>query len=47
MSTSGNTGPPGQPRGIGFGILMFIVTLHFYAESAAACTHVQPRSLHV
>ena len=31
MSTSGNTGPPGQPRGIGFGILMFIVTLHFYS----------------
>ena len=31
MSTSGNTGPPGRPRGIGFGILMFIVTLHFYS----------------
>ena len=31
MSTSGNAGPPGQPRGIGFGILMFIVTLHFYS----------------
>ncbi len=31
MSTSGNTGPPGHPRGIGFGILMFIVTLHFYS----------------
>ena len=31
MSTSGNTGPLGQPRGIGFGILMFIVTLGFYS----------------
>jgi hypothetical protein len=31
MSTSGNTGPPGRPRGIGFGILMFIVTLHLYS----------------
>ena len=25
------TGPLGQPRGIGFGILMYIVTLSFYA----------------
>jgi hypothetical protein len=24
------TGPPGRPRGIGFGILLFIVTLGFY-----------------
>ena len=33
MSTngSGNTGPLGQPRGIGFGILMFIVTLGIYS----------------
>jgi len=32
MSTpSGNTGPLGQPRGIGFGIVMFIVTLGFYS----------------
>ena len=31
MSTPGNAGPFGQPRGIGFGILMFIVTLHFYS----------------
>ena len=30
MSVSGNTGPPGRPRGIGFGILMFIITLGFY-----------------
>jgi len=31
MSTSGNTSPLGRPRGVGFGILMFIVTLHFYS----------------
>jgi amino acid transporter len=32
MSTpSGNTGPLGQPRGIGFGILLFIVTLGIYS----------------
>jgi hypothetical protein len=31
MNASGNTGPPGRSRGIGFGILMFIVTLHFYS----------------
>ena len=31
MSTSGNTGPLGQPRGIGFGILLYIVTLTFYS----------------
>jgi hypothetical protein len=32
MSTleTGNSGPLGQPRGIGFGILLFIVTLGFY-----------------
>jgi hypothetical protein len=29
MST--NTGPLGQQRGIGFGILMFIITLGFYS----------------
>jgi hypothetical protein len=29
-TTSGNTGPLGQPRGIGFGILLFIITLGFY-----------------
>ena len=32
MSTSpGNTGPLGQPRGIGFAILLYIVTLGFYS----------------
>jgi hypothetical protein len=30
VNVSGNTGPLGQPRGIGFGILLFIVTLGFY-----------------
>jgi hypothetical protein len=30
-TSSGNTGPLGRPRGIGFGILMYIVTLHFYS----------------
>ncbi len=28
---TGNTGPLGQQRGIGFGILIFIVTFGFYA----------------
>jgi hypothetical protein len=28
--SNGNTGPLGQPRGIGFGILLFIVTLGIY-----------------
>ena len=33
MSTnaSGNPGPLGHPRGIGFGILMYIITLNFYS----------------
>jgi hypothetical protein len=31
MSSSGDTRPVGSPRGIGFGILMFIVTLGFYS----------------
>ena len=32
MSTTGsNTGPLGHRRGIGFGILLYIVTLHFYS----------------
>jgi len=29
-TTSGNSGPLGKPRGVGFGILLFIVTLGFY-----------------
>jgi uncharacterized BrkB/YihY/UPF0761 family membrane protein len=28
---AGNTGPLGQPRGIGFGIFMFIITLGIYS----------------
>ena len=39
MSMSGNTGPLGQPRGIGFGILLFIVTLGFYSWYWAFKTH--------
>ena len=30
-STQGNTGPLGRPRGIGFGILVFIVTFGIYS----------------
>ncbi len=30
MSVSASAGPVGRPRGIGFGILLFIVTLGFY-----------------
>ena len=30
MSVSGNTGPVGHHRGVGFGILLFIVTFGFY-----------------
>jgi hypothetical protein len=30
MSTPRTTGPLGQPRGIGFGILLFVVTFGFY-----------------
>jgi hypothetical protein len=30
-NAGGNTGPLGQPRGIGFGILMFIITLGIYS----------------
>jgi uncharacterized protein DUF4234 len=30
VRTSGNTGPLGRQRGIGFGILLFIVSLGFY-----------------
>lgn len=31
MTTSGNIGPLGSPRGIGFGILLLIVTIGFYS----------------
>jgi hypothetical protein len=39
MNTSGNTGPLGDPRGIGFGILMFIITLTCYGWYWAFKTH--------
>jgi Domain of unknown function (DUF4234) len=39
VSVSGNTGPLGQPRGVGFGILMLIVTLGFYGWYWSFQTH--------
>lgn len=39
METARNTGPLGQPRGIGFGILIFIITLGFYGWYWAFKTH--------
>ena len=39
MSTSPSTGPLGNPRGIAFGILMFIVTLGFYSWYWTFKTH--------
>lgn len=39
METARNTGPVGQPRGIGFGILIFIITLGFYGWYWAFKTH--------
>ena len=36
---SGNSGPLGQPRGIGFGILLFVVTLGFYGWYWVYKTH--------
>ena len=30
MSVSGNTGPLGQQRGVGFGIVMYIITFGIY-----------------
>ena len=40
MSTpSGNTGPLGRPRGIGFGILLFIITFGLYSLYWAYKTH--------
>jgi Domain of unknown function (DUF4234) len=31
LTTTGSTGPLGRPRGIGFGILLFIVTFGLYS----------------
>jgi len=39
METARNTGPLGQPRGVGFGILMFIITFGFYGWYWAFKTH--------
>ena len=39
METARNKGPLGQARGIGFGILMFIITLGFYGWYWAFKTH--------
>jgi Domain of unknown function (DUF4234) len=39
MERSRNEGPLGQPRGIGFGILMSIITLGFYGWYWAFKTH--------
>jgi len=39
METARNTGPLGRPRGIGFGIIMFIITLTFYGWYWAFKTH--------
>jgi Domain of unknown function (DUF4234) len=39
MSASASTGPLGQPRGIGFGILLFVVTLGLYSWYWAFKTH--------
>ncbi len=39
MSTSGNTGPLGQPRGILFAILIYIVTFGVYGLYWAYKTH--------
>jgi uncharacterized BrkB/YihY/UPF0761 family membrane protein len=36
---SGNTGPLGQPRGIGFAILIYIVTFGFYSLYWVYKTH--------
>ena len=44
MSTpSGNTGPLGQRRGIGFAILLFIITLGIYGLYWAYKTHEEMR----
>jgi hypothetical protein len=39
VATSDNAGPLGSPRGIGFGILMFIVTIFFYGWYWSFKTH--------
>jgi Domain of unknown function (DUF4234) len=43
MSVSANSGPLGRPRGIGFGILLYIVTLGFYGWYWAFVTEEEMR----
>ncbi|HXF97301.1 MAG TPA: hypothetical protein VNJ46_01670 [Gaiellaceae bacterium] len=44
MSAQGPpTGPLGKPRGIGFGILLFVVTVGLYSLSWAYTTHAELR----
>src|SRR5712692_5249752 len=43
MERPRNQGPLGQPRGIGFGILMVIITLGFYGWYWAFKTHEELR----
>jgi hypothetical protein len=39
LNASSNTGPLGQQRAVGFGILMFIITIGFYGWYWAYKTH--------
>jgi hypothetical protein len=39
METARNSGPLGQPRGVGFGILIFIITFGFYGWYWSFKTH--------
>jgi hypothetical protein len=43
MSISSNNGRVGRPRGIGFGILLFIVTFGFYGWYWVFQTHEEPK----
>jgi hypothetical protein len=43
-TSSGSTGPLGQPRGIGFGILMYIVTISLYGWYWAFKTQEEMRN---
>ena len=44
MSTPGNSRPLGEPRGIGFGITLFIVTLGFYGWYWVFKTHEEMKN---
>lgn len=43
VRSSANTGPLGQPRGVGFGILLLIVTIGFYGWYWSFKTHEEIR----